>query len=104
MHDANGNLLKDGDEVLLRGRIVSSTGGTGFCNVTVEATHKPEGEDVGSAPVVTGNSRFFELAEKPDSVHTDEQLAEAARTVEERRDNVRTDEELGRKKKEEAAE
>lgn len=97
MHDKSGNPLKDGDEVLLRCRIVSSTGGTEACNIFVEAVHRPEGESY--IPTLSANSRFFELAEKPDSVHTDEQLAEAAKTVNEKKDNMRTDDEAGRSRK-----
>lgn len=42
MHDKNGNPLKVGDEVTLRGRITSVSPSTDRCNITVETAENGE--------------------------------------------------------------
>jgi hypothetical protein len=57
LHDCRGSLLSVGDDVILRAKVTSVSPGEQFCNCTVEATEKPEGE---CPTVVTCNSKFFE--------------------------------------------
>ena len=60
-HDKNGNLLKEGDEVILRCKVISVYESETQCNVLVEAAERPDGE--GYIPQITGNSRFYEKHE-----------------------------------------
>lgn len=59
-HDKNGAELAEGDEVILRGKVVSISAGETACNVSVEAAERPEGE--GYVPTISANSKFFEKA------------------------------------------
>lgn len=67
-HDKNGKLLKEGDEVLLRCRVTAVHEGETACNITAQATERPEGETY--IPTIAGNSRFYELVEAPQSEST----------------------------------
>lgn len=58
-HDKNGQILTEGDEVLLRCKLLNvSPGAESQCNVTAEAIERPEGEAY--IPQIAGNSKFYE--------------------------------------------
>lgn len=75
-HDSNGALLQIGDEVILRAKVISISEGETACNITTEATLRPEGEEY--YPQICGNSRFYEKAyvNAPPSISPDEVIAD----------------------------
>lgn len=68
-HDYKNQLLKVGDEVIIRGKITSLAEGEEFCNCTVELTLPMRGSDSKSPTTFSAiNTGQLELASCDDSV------------------------------------
>jgi len=67
-HDSNNQLLKVGDEVMIRGKITNLCEGEEFCNCTVELTLPMRGSD-GKSPTTFSviNTGQLELVPVNDS-------------------------------------